>query len=1090
MWSDELFDDSHWTGVALPDVSTARDRFYRGRFELPDPPGPVSLFFRCDDGCDVYVNGSLLGSYGPKGTCHQPGCVNLSDCFFTSFVPPVPVPLGLLASGTNVVAVHVTNGPNRLYFDMSIASPSSNRLCGNGRRDAGEACEPALTTRCGSGRICMAPGQPGECTCQLPPPRKRPVILIPGIYGSEIWGNQQYWPTSNNCTLSKLRPTDSGNSALAALGILRCTGTGHGCSSVPGCISKSDEFYGPLADILSALPDHELWVFPYDWRADIQKTGNILESSIDALRRYSGYDRVDIVAHSMGGLVAKEVLSRSRSPGGRYNEPKVRRMIFIGTPHFGAPKTSLALFGSLDDFFYYVAGLKPPVLGYVARNMPAAYQLLPSQPLLWKYPVLAVRSGIFSYVPVRTYQEFLVKMAGLRWQHTNCLGCGVCPVPDLCGDFWEFLNSRMVGWVSPHRRWDIWSPADSGLDAYTLYGNYPLWTEDTGYVDQTIRTVRIGVGGSQQAHFEEFEWGPGDKTVPVESGRADGITYFEQANHRFEFFADHTGLLLHAGVQECVAGILHDNRDYSGCVKSGLPLTVQRARAATPVGFLEVLLSGENASLRITDEAGNVTGQSGDGRQTDIPNSNYMDLGTAQIAVVAAGQSLNIVIDARESAALHLRLRTLVSNDPVREVHYDFALGAGDRATLSLTASLPAGPLAIDVKADGTVDDEVPATELPVANAGEHQIVRSATEVVLDGSRSAPHDAGQMTYRWTQDSGPLVVLSDPGSAAPRFTAPDVSEDTALAFSLQVTSGGVTSRPDDVSVLVRACGPERCNGVDDNCDGQIDENNPEGGGACDTGLAGNCRAGTQQCNTGQLECVPNESNCQPPDCTSDADCDDGIFCNGLEACLDGTCVPSETPPCSGLCDACDEDAGQCTTPAECSCPEHCNLDVNAPPLLAVEPAAGYDFGPVPVGSERTVSYAVQNQGSGILEASVTAAACPGFSVMPTTLTLSSSVEAPIVVTFAPPTAGDFRCELRITSNGGSQPLLLEGKGAPPCTGDCNGDPEVTVDEILTMVNIALGNGQVSDCRAGDANHDNQITVDEILTAVNNALNGCD
>jgi hypothetical protein len=57
----------------------------------------------------------------------------------------------------------------------------------------------------------------------------------------------------------------------------------------------------------------------------------------------------------------------------------------------------------------------------------------------------------------------------------------------------------------------------------------------------------------------------------------------------------------------------------------------------------------------------------------------------------------------------------------------------------------------------------------------------------------------------------------------------------------------------------------------------------------------------------------------------------------------------------------------------------------------------------------------------------------------------------------------------------------------CTGDCDGKGAVTVDEILLMVNIALGN-TVTACDAGDANHDGQITVDEILTAVNNALNG--
>jgi len=59
----------------------------------------------------------------------------------------------------------------------------------------------------------------------------------------------------------------------------------------------------------------------------------------------------------------------------------------------------------------------------------------------------------------------------------------------------------------------------------------------------------------------------------------------------------------------------------------------------------------------------------------------------------------------------------------------------------------------------------------------------------------------------------------------------------------------------------------------------------------------------------------------------------------------------------------------------------------------------------------------------------------------------------------------------------------------CVGDCDTDFQVTVDEILTMVNIALGLGSITPCTRGDLNMDGQITVDEILVAVNNALNGC-
>jgi hypothetical protein len=61
--------------------------------------------------------------------------------------------------------------------------------------------------------------------------------------------------------------------------------------------------------------------------------------------------------------------------------------------------------------------------------------------------------------------------------------------------------------------------------------------------------------------------------------------------------------------------------------------------------------------------------------------------------------------------------------------------------------------------------------------------------------------------------------------------------------------------------------------------------------------------------------------------------------------------------------------------------------------------------------------------------------------------------------------------------------------PVCSGDCNTDQSVTVDEILTMVDVALGNADISACNGGDVNGDSQITVDEILTAVSNALNGC-
>ncbi len=59
----------------------------------------------------------------------------------------------------------------------------------------------------------------------------------------------------------------------------------------------------------------------------------------------------------------------------------------------------------------------------------------------------------------------------------------------------------------------------------------------------------------------------------------------------------------------------------------------------------------------------------------------------------------------------------------------------------------------------------------------------------------------------------------------------------------------------------------------------------------------------------------------------------------------------------------------------------------------------------------------------------------------------------------------------------------------CVGDCDGSGQVTVDEIIVMVNIALGTADIAQCPVADPNADGQVSVDEIVTAVNAALNGC-
>ena len=59
----------------------------------------------------------------------------------------------------------------------------------------------------------------------------------------------------------------------------------------------------------------------------------------------------------------------------------------------------------------------------------------------------------------------------------------------------------------------------------------------------------------------------------------------------------------------------------------------------------------------------------------------------------------------------------------------------------------------------------------------------------------------------------------------------------------------------------------------------------------------------------------------------------------------------------------------------------------------------------------------------------------------------------------------------------------------CAGDCDGDGRVDVVEVVTLVNIALGDTMLSACPAGDVNQDGGVDIEELVAAVNNALEGC-
>ena len=139
-------------------------------------------------------------------------------------------------------------------------------------------------------------------------------------------------------------------------------------------------------------------------------------------------------------------------------------------------------------------------------------------------------------------------------------------------------------------------------------------------------------------------------------------------------------------------------------------------------------------------------------------------------------------------------------------------------------------------------------------------------------------------------------------------------------------------------------PEECNNVDDDCDGAIDEDDPEGGGTCGTDV-GECEFGTVHCVFGQLVCQggkgPSFELCDGRDNDCDGEgvggVDEGFdkqndprFCgasctrcnlpNAIEGCVGGECVVRACL--SGWADR-DGDGPGCGTACPSLTPEVCD-----------------------------------------------------------------------------------------------------------------------------------------------------------------------
>lgn len=135
---------------------------------------------------------------------------------------------------------------------------------------------------------------------------KRPVILLPGTYASMNW----------DCFLFEVDCSDPNK-----------WGWTFG--------EQAAQFYNPLIEKFNAAnyTGSYLTVFFYDWRKPLEFNAEKLKELIMLVKDQAGAPRVDLVGHSMGGLVA-----RSYIQGADYQND-VEHLITLGSPHYGAAQS-------------------------------------------------------------------------------------------------------------------------------------------------------------------------------------------------------------------------------------------------------------------------------------------------------------------------------------------------------------------------------------------------------------------------------------------------------------------------------------------------------------------------------------------------------------------------------------------------------------------------------------------------------------------------------------------------------------------------------------------------------------------------------
>ncbi len=221
-----------------------------------------------------------------------------------------------------------------------------------------------------------------------------PVVFIPGIGGSELKTNSDtYWiekddghggkythlyPKDEKIWVNQDEATKLGDDDYFDILKLKPDGiTSEADIGINGWLTPYG--YGDIESFFTSLgyvKDKDFFIYNYDWRKDIAGTRDDLDKLIETAKQKSGAPQVNIVAHSMGGLVARNYIADSTKT------TKVNKLIELGVPHLGTPNSLKSLlFGSelkSKILGFFPIGLEASETKDIFSTLTSIYELVPS----------------------------------------------------------------------------------------------------------------------------------------------------------------------------------------------------------------------------------------------------------------------------------------------------------------------------------------------------------------------------------------------------------------------------------------------------------------------------------------------------------------------------------------------------------------------------------------------------------------------------------------------------------------------------------------------------------------------------------------